>query len=163
MFSKLTSIRKRKLKKQGVKMKNAVLCLLVITSSALITGCGRSDANWYPFDRGRINLSKISRVVTEMSITIVWKETKDMQHLGEERQQKFEGPITEESINSIKKCIHEHEKDITGYRECAASLKLDLFEIRLPTLTKGEFQSARDLELMVCNWLIAAEDLFSRL
>ncbi len=144
-------------------MKNTMLGLLAVMSAAFVTGCGNSDSNWYPIDGGRVNLSRTTRVTTEMSITILWKETKDMQNLGKERQREFEGPITEENIEAIKKCIREHEKDITGYRGCEASMNLDLFKIRLPCLKEGECQSARDLERMVDAWLIAVEDLFSRL
>ena len=143
-------------------MKNAMIGLLAAMSAAFVTGCGNSDSNWYPIDGGRINLSRTEQITTKMEITICWKETKDIQNLGKERQQGFEGPITAETIGAIKKCIREHEKDITRYKECTALLSLDHFTIRLPVLGDGEFKSARDLERMVDSWLVIVEDLFSR-
>ncbi len=141
---------------------NKLLRLACYSAIALIAvGCGRSSSNWYAFDGGMVNLSKVTNVSTSMKITIIWIETKDLQNLGKKQSQEFEGPINKKNISDIKKCIREHSKTIQGYSDCLASLNLDSFTIRLPCVEK--FDSSQDLERMIDAWLAAASDLFDRL
>ncbi len=142
-------------------MKN-MLSLLCVASTAFIIGCGRSDANWYPIDGGMVNLSRANFVHAWMKITIHWRETKDMQNLGEENKKEFDCPITEANVANLKKFIREHGKSITRYSDCTATLKIDQHKILLPAI-EGTFNGPSDLEHMIDEWLISAEALFARL
>ena len=138
-----------------------ILMSMLIACNLIVVGCGRSDSNWYAFDGGKINLSRITRVGSDMKITIVWEEKKDIQNLGKEQFQRFYGSITKENIDAIKNCIRAHGKEITGFRDCSAELEFDNHSIRLP-IHKGEFKT-EDLYVMVDSWLKITEDVLDRL